>query len=313
MSAVGEADELPHAVGSPTSWRESYGFELYDAASGLVGAARIEVRPNEGAMDVDLSFFLEDGGFVTARHVAPQSTNTAQLEVEGVRFSLLEPLRRWRVEYDGPCHSLASVADAAKREAWHKSRLERLIVELEFVAFQPAAAATGADGFAQPGRWTGEIWVSGDRYVVAAPGLREKAWGAVALPRMQRRFALGFGDDRALDVVQTMLDDGPRLGGWIFRDGRSHAVREAELVTVTEPGSYHQKAFRLGLVAADGRRHEVAGEVLRVAPLPGLRGGHETMLCEGVTRARYDDRDGFGLAGYLHRLDAAGNPLEPVT
>ena len=50
VSEVGDADELPHAVGSQTSWRESYGFELYDAASGLVGvgtrrgAARTRAR-----------------------------------------------------------------------------------------------------------------------------------------------------------------------------------------------------------------------------------------------------------------------------
>jgi hypothetical protein len=311
VSEVSDADELPHAVGPETSWREAYRFELFDAASGLVGSASVDVRPNEGAMDVALTFYLEDGGFVTARHVAATSENTATLEIEDVRFTMLEPLRRWRIAYDGPCHALASIADSAKREAWQKSRLERLIVELEFAALEhPAVPVAG--GFVQPGRWTGEVWVSGDRYVVTAPGVRSKAWGAVASPRQQRRFALSFGEDCTVDVVQTLLDDGPRVAGWIFESGRRDAIDAIELVTETEPGSYRQKAFRLTLAGRAGGRRDIAGDVVRLASLPGFRGGHETMLCDGVVSARLDGRSGFGVASYLHRLDGSGNPVEPV-
>lgn len=316
MSEASAGDELPHVVGPGLSWSESYWFELYDVPSGLGGVARLDVRPNEGAMDVALSFFLPDGGFITARHVAAQTGNTALLEAEGVRFAMTEPLRRWRVSYDGPGHSLGSVGDAGRREAWLKSRFERLIVELEFTALDAAPAlpeSAGVAGFDQVGRWTGEVWVSGDRYEIQAHGGRGKTWGLPAVPRLQRRFALDFGDGLALSAVETVLDEGRRVHGWIMRDGRTTDVRGIELATVTAPGSPIQKSFQLDLVDTGGRRHQIAGDVQHVAPLPGFRGGRDTLLCLGVATAVYDGKTGHGIAEYLHQLGADGNPLEPVT
>jgi hypothetical protein len=310
VSEVDVGDELPHAAGAHASWRERYAFELFDAASGLVGSALVEARPNEGAIEAALTFLLEDGGLVTARHVAPCGRETSHLAVDDVRLAMIEPLRRWRIEYDGPCHSLAQARDAARPEAWRKSRLERLIVDLEFSA-RHAAVPLG-DGFAQSMLCRGEVWVSGDRYALAVPGVRARTWGDEAVPRARRRFALAFADGQTLDVAQTVLEDGTAVSGWIASDTAIQPVRSLELSTTTEPGSYHQRAFELALVDAAGTRHEVSGDVLRLAPLPGLRGAQATMLCEGVVRARCAGRDGFGVAAYLHRLDADGRPLEPV-
>src|SRR5690606_32621405 len=70
-AAITAADEEPHAPSTDLAWREAYAFDLHDAASGLAGFTRMTVRPNAGMMDAALSFFLPDGGFITARHVKP--------------------------------------------------------------------------------------------------------------------------------------------------------------------------------------------------------------------------------------------------
>ena len=311
---VTPADEQPHAVGGELDWSEAYAFDFYDEPSGLGGFTRMTVRPNEGAMDVGLSFFLPDGGFITARHVKAQPTNTADLEVEGVRYAVDEPLRRWRVSYDGPAHSLPSARDADQRAAWAKSRLERLIVELDVVAASAPASRGGESAFQQTCVVRGEVWVSGDRYALQAPGSRGRSWGAdeEAAPRTRRAFSARFADGSALDVVRTLSEDGDLQRGWILRDGRVGAVGAVSIATTTEPDSYLQKRFDLTLVDADGGRHEVAGEVLHLAPLPSARNDRPSVLCESVARFTWQGRTGHGFASYLHRLDAGGKPLVPI-
>lgn len=310
--SIGVDDEQPHAPSGELAWRESYWFELHDTAEGLAGSARLDVRPNEGTREASLSFLLPDGGFITARHVAPWTAGDASLEVEGVSFALVEPARRWRLTYDGPAHVLGSARDADRPEAWRKSRLERLSVELDVT--MPNDPIALADGFVQPARVSGEVWVSGDRYALDALGMRGKAWGAAAVPLAARRVSLSFSPDRAMLIERRTLDDArSELTGFVLHDGTLARVVEVELATETEPGSeILPRAFRLALHDEHGCRHEISADVTSLAPLPGFRGRRENLLCVAVARAQWAGVAGFGFAEYLHRLDANGSPLEPV-
>ena len=332
MGTVSASDELPHTVEGDGQWSESYYFNLYDPAAALGAFTRIGVRPNEGTMDVGLSIFLPDGGFVHVRHKKPQHANTADLEVGGVRYEMVQPLERWRITYDGPSHSIGSARDASRREAWEKSRLERLTVDLTFDALHPPAGAGGdrtaapseaaesaargvAKGhFEQAGRWSGSIWVSGDEYSIAGYGNRDKSWGVRnwQAPRMWRWFSLNFGDDCAMGAVRLLMSDSDVHRGWIHRDGRNVSVRHIDLRTETEPGGYLQRRLELTLTDAEGRRHVIQGELLQVAPLAQSRDGRRTVVCEGLARFRYEGREGYGIAEYLHQLDDAGQPIVTV-
>lgn len=313
MSGVREEDDGPHAAGPELGWTETCAFGFYEPRSELGGLARFDVRPNQRTTEVALSFLLPDGGFITARHVGPHAPDGADLELEGATFTRLEPLRRWRLAYDGPAHSIAAARDASRRETWARSRLERLIVDLEVET--PHAPPAGApDWFAQPGVFRGEVWVSGDRYEIEAHGSRERAWGARydEVPRMARSFTAAFGAARAL-VAQRMLRGGPdEVTGWVLRDGSPVPLRAVEVATVTEEGSYLQESFRLALRDASGAEHHVEGRVLQLAPLPGARGGLGFVECVATARFSWEGRVGFGFATYLHRLDAHGAPVVPV-
>ena len=143
LRTVEPEEEQPHPPGEALGWSEAYSFFITLPEERLALLTRMGVRPNEGIMDVGLDVFVADGGLLSARHVRPQSENTPDLEVEGVRFELVEPLDRWRLSYDGPAHSLRSSREADSHDAWHKSRLERLSVELTFTAECPAVAPGG--------------------------------------------------------------------------------------------------------------------------------------------------------------------------
>ncbi|MBM4265828.1 MAG: hypothetical protein FJ144_04330 [Deltaproteobacteria bacterium] len=312
---VPASDELPHAVGSESGWSESYSFQLVDPREGIALLTRIGVRPNEGIMDVGLDVYLPDGGMLAARHVAAASGNTADLAIEGVRYELVRPLEEWRVTYDGPAHSLASSRDAGRHEAWHGSRLERLSLDLRFVAEAAAAAVEPATArFGQAGRFTGEVWVSGDSYRLDVPGLREKSWGAAGteIPRLRRRFWIRFGDEAALVVDRRVTETTDELTGWMLDGGRVRALESVALRTETEPDSFFQKSFSLTARDDAGVEHALTGEVVHLAPLPTVRGTVRAVVCTSVARFSWSGREGVGIAEYVHRLDAAGNPLLPV-
>ena len=61
-----------------------------------------------------------------------------------------------------------------------------------------------------------------------------------------------------------------------------------------------------------GRVHDLRADVLRVAGLPQEHDGRRTIVNEGLARWSYEGRTGYGIAEYLHQLDAEGRPFVPV-
>jgi hypothetical protein len=291
-------DEGLHPAGAEISWVETTWLEFYDDASGLAGVVRLDVRPNQGASGVSLRFFLSDDGFVLADHVTSRVVGASSVvEIEDARLETVEPLRRWSVKYDGGSHSLAAAADVGKREEERKSRLERLIAELEVVAVQDAVAGSGS--FAQPVRVTGEVWVSGDRYAVDAPGLRGKSWHAGSLADRATYLSLSFGAARAVFARVETPAGGTAdvVEGWTSIDGTVRPLRELRV----EPADTGSGAPGLSIVAGDDRgEHRIAVELPWIAPFRGRRsGGRPFELRLAVARARWGGHAGSGLVEEL--------------
>lgn len=307
---VSEADELSHPPGKELAWAEWWSLELHDAESGLGLVTRLDVRPNEGASEVALSVFVPDGGFVTARHVAPEVVAGPRLEVEGVLLEMIEPLRRWRVTYDGPSHSITDVTDAGKREAWQRSRLERLIVELEVTAAHPPVASEA--GFAQEVHVAGEVWLSGDDYRLATRAVRAKGWSAPLVAPRLARAALTFGDDVSVLAQHASGDDADASRGWLRRGDQVVALRDVRLATTTVQGASLPSSFVLELTDDSGERHRIDGELPHVAPLPGFRAGREEIVHLALARARWAGVAGAGFVEDRHQPGASARSAEPV-
>ncbi|MFP5327328.1 MAG: hypothetical protein ACLGHT_07585, partial [Acidimicrobiia bacterium] len=99
MSPVLDAShDLGHPVEGDSAWSESYYFNCYDPAGDVGFFTRIGVRPNEGTIDAGLSVWRPDGELEHRRAVREQREMVERvLEVGGVRYELLEPMRRWRL------------------------------------------------------------------------------------------------------------------------------------------------------------------------------------------------------------------------
>ncbi|MFM8411031.1 MAG: hypothetical protein ACKOCT_12205 [Alphaproteobacteria bacterium] len=280
--AISPGDDRPHPPGPEVQWSESCSFWLHDPGSGLAGSLRVALRPNEGMMDAGLHFWLPDGGFVATRHVSTPSADAVRFEVGDARLEVVEPLRRWRLLHDGPAHSLDSAADAGDREAWHHSRVERLIVELDFAAETDAVgfSETGAgvpsprEGFEQAGAWTGLVQVSGAAFEIAGHGFRERSWGLRdwQAPVRTRRFAFRVGGDVAVSAAVVEGEGGVELRhGWIAREGRVERLRSVRAATDTAPDGLLPRSIRLEPEDASGGFPVATGDVAGCAPIQSVR------------------------------------------
>src|SRR5438876_6490037 len=101
MPILDERHDFAHPVEGDQAWSESYYFNAYDPDADAGFFTRIGIRPGEGTMDVGLSAWLPGGALAIVRGVCPQlSMIDTDLEVGGVRYQRLEPMRAWRLTCD---------------------------------------------------------------------------------------------------------------------------------------------------------------------------------------------------------------------
>jgi hypothetical protein len=308
---VAESDDQRHPAGEDIGFCESLGFRLVQPGETMALMARFNLRPNQAVMDVGIDILLRDGGFLAARHVNAMEGPDADLEIQGATLSREGDL--WRLNYDGPAHALDSSRNANDHEFWHKSRLERLIVELEFL---PSGDRVQSD--AQPGSLAGvvsargEVWVSGDQYVVDAPALRDRTWGSASIPKARRRVDACFADGRAFSLERLWTSEGPHLSGWLRLDGETREIMSGRIETEPEPDHPYPKALALSLVDSARQRHRLTAEILHTAPLVGSTNNINYLSCQSLAMFTWDDSEGHGFAEYLHCLDEDGQPLIPI-
>src|SRR5438046_1110876 len=138
MPLLDEHHDFAHPVEGDQAWSESYYFNAYDPVSDTGFFTRIGVRPNDGTMDVGMSVWLPGTGLAHLAGVREchEMTDT-ELEVEGVRYERLEPMRSWRITASGD----APARDLADRGA--PKRQVSLALDVRFDALTPAVGVDG--------------------------------------------------------------------------------------------------------------------------------------------------------------------------
>jgi hypothetical protein len=320
--------DLAHPVESDSAWSESYYFNAYDPASDSGFFTRVGIRPNEGTMDVGLSVWLPGGDLAEYRHtVECREMPEAPLVVGGVRYELLEAMRRWR---------LGAVVEATARRCHPSDGTHRPVaigLDVTFDALTPAvgsdgggggssqsgaaAATTGKGHFEQAGRWTGTLTVDGTAHVWSgARGNRDRSWGPRRWggPPMWRWFSINIGDDLHFGGIRLGTDAGDLHRGWVSRDGRVTSIRHWGLSTEVAADGLTQRVIHLEVLDKAGHTSDLTGRVLRVADI-GRPGG--TVINEGLTEWTCTAGDGtvqvgYGIGEYLHQVDERGSPRVPV-
>jgi hypothetical protein len=334
MPILDADNDFAHEVEGDSAWSESYYFNAYDPAVDAGFFTRIGVRPNEGTMDVGLSVWLPGNRIANVRAVREQRVMTDDdLDVGGVRYQRVEPMRTWRLtaDADAEVRDLGAPAGSAGG-----SRPAHVTLDVTFDALTPAigtdgqarsdrsderaastAATVGKGHLEQAGRWSGTIGCGGDSWQVdpaSARGNRDKSWGPRRWggPRMWRWFSINVGDDVHFGGIRIGTPAGDLHRGWVWRDGEAASIRDWHVTSELAGDGVTHRVSHVRATDKRGRVHELRGDVLRVYGVPHRTGDRFTVVNEGLARWTYEGRTGYGISEYLHQLDDEGRPLVPI-
>ncbi len=328
MPVLDESHDFAHPVEGDQAWSESYYFNCYDPGTDAGFFTRCGIRPNDGTMDIGMSFWLPGGPLARMGAVKEQKVMVDDdLEVGSVKYERLAPLKQWRITVDGP----AMVGQEA----------HTLKADMVFDALTPAMGGDGQNQAAadatsaqtrlsvgkghleQAGRWSGYIEVDGVRHELTseARGNRDKSWGPRRWggPKMWRWFSINIGNPEQPFSGETHFG-GIRIGteagdlhrGWVWHEGESTSVAEWKVRTELEDDGVTHKVTHLTVVDKRGRSHELRADILRVDPGPAGIRPNGTIVNEGLARWTYEGRTGYGISEYLHQLDADSRPVMPI-
>jgi len=311
MPVLDASHDFAHPVEGDTAWSESYYFNAYCPVADAGFFTRIGVRPNEGTIDVGMSLWLPGDNFVHLAEHRPQfEMIDTGLEVGGVRYERIEPLKKWRLTANTPAFSLDCTFDALTPAVGVDGQGRE-----NKGASASTATTVGKGHLEQAGRWSGWIEAQGKRSTfVEARGNRDKSWGPRRWggPKMWRWFSINIGDDTHFGGIRIGTGAGDLHRGWVWTDGAHSSIREWKVTSELAPdGVTHEKTH---VHATDklGRVHELHADILRVSPGPAGIRPNTTIVNEGLARWHYDGRTGYGISEYLHQLDGDARPVVPI-
>lgn len=255
MTLTPEDDRLHPPGNDDRWWSETYWFSFDQPGPDLSATIYPLFRPNLGVCS--LGVFLWDGSAHEpwqARygrnywHLAMPTTDATRLDLEGLSYRCLEPLKRYRVTY-------------------HDAELVRM--DLEFTGLrEPHTASLGSSAghFDQPCRVEGEVTIRGERIAIDTLGMRDRTWSPRPENRAGARTAYSFGNASADDqfLLLTTLDGNTGsflsgvFSGYLVRDGILSPLVDSRRTVVERRDGYPVR-IELEAQDADGRRLEALG------------------------------------------------------
>jgi len=325
-----DSHDFAHAVEGDTAWSESYYFNGYDPVADVGLFTRIGVRPNEGTIDVGLSLWLPGDRIANVRGVREQRVMTDDdLDVGGVRYERVEPMKVWHLTADADAHVL-DLGWRAEPTRGH------VTMDLTFTALCPpvgtdgtgrseraddtsASTATTVDKghLEQAGTWSGTVGLDADTWHLdpaTARGNRDKSWGPRRWggPQMWRWFSINIDDGTHFGGIRIGTPAGDLHRGWVWRDGEATSITRWDVRSELADDGVTHKVSHVTATDKAGRTHKLRGEILRVYGVPHRTGERSTVVNEGLARWTYEGRTGYGISEYLHQLDDEGRPLVPI-
>jgi hypothetical protein len=326
-------DEYPHTPEAASNYNESMYFNAFDAVSGVGAWMRIGNRPNEGHAEMSCCVYLPDGrvGFMFAR---PDITGNAEMNAAGMRFEVLEPFRKLRVEYEGELllmddpHAMSDPSAAFKR---YPRRPASMALEFEGVSPMHGGEIVGLDGrpvaldpehavyrghLEQHMAVRGHITVDGQRFdVLEGTGYRDKSWG----PRHWHSFywykwlPVAFNRDfGVLLSIKGRPEGGPdRVSGNVLRNGVYEPVIDGRIDAEYDEHWYPRRLT--AWIQTDQRRYELHGRVLATLPLRHKRkGGTDadsyTRITESMSEYSCDGHEALGMTEFCDVMEG-GVPI----
>lgn len=227
-------------------WQEAAYFNCHDASGRLSALCGLDVFPNNQFAVAWLLVEL-DGEHYASYQTGPLGPWREELAVGPLRFTALEPMKRWRLELRDDANGIeGSLEFEARFPAYHfrPIRLE----QAGMVVFDQSY-------FNQAGRYHGSLRVKQEHFT-GLQGLRARRWGPNIPDRLPfyNWISLPLAD-RNITVWQFETPEGEILycdGAVSHADGRVTPITRMDHQWELAPGARHPRRVAATLHLADG-------------------------------------------------------------
>ena len=96
--------EFAHPPGPEEWWNESYYCNFFDSTGKWGGVTRVGLSPNKQLADGLLCLYFPDGAVGVVRTQETLLAHSSEVRAGPLVHERLEPLKRWRIRYDGPIY-----------------------------------------------------------------------------------------------------------------------------------------------------------------------------------------------------------------
>ncbi len=319
-------------------YNDSHYFNFFDHDHGIGAFTRIGKLANRNASIGLFFIYLREGQafiFAQSEHIPRDRTDlrSGSLRYEIVkpleelqivnraRFLRLENPRDW-IDPVGLCHRVSDddfvdVDIDITFKGWgevHNAKklyargLARRMIEKDFgLKDLMETSKYAAEHYEQAGSYRGTIRI-GDRTIKLenATGHRDHSWGYrdISAAKSWTWLTVQFRESMAVNVACFKAGKLDIMSGYIYRNGRNHALREIQLDTVYEEDGLTQKFLRFIVEDTGGFRMDVEGRVLNAIPIVVVDDDKtRTLAFEAMTEYHWQGRMAYGISEYVHRID----------
>ncbi len=311
-------DDYTHPLGPESNFNESMYFNFFDRARNAGGFVRLGNRANEGYAEMTLTLYMPDGS-VLFQYKRPEITDNDAMDAGGMRFEVIDGLKKLRTTYDGSAVYLTEPEQMADpRAAFKNNPFKKVKLDLVHEAAGPAYGSSGANHkvvdpekefakahYEQHMRVRGTVQVDGETLQIDGLGLRDHSWG----PRYwqaiysYRWLTINFAPDFGMMVSTIWRDPEHRTqSGVVVRGDKIDPITAVDIETEFDGGGLFHKSLVAHLKLGTGEEMDVTGRVMGFIPLRNRREGLTTHVGEGMTEFRCGDAVGYGLSEYLDQV-----------
>ena len=318
-----ESDEYLHEPSDDPQYNESAYYNFVDGGSGFGVLIRMGNRVNEGHAEVTVLVYLPDGRAAIRFDRAPITTNDS-FEAGGLRFEVVEPLKRMKVHFDGTAYLLAKGTDLEDpKKAFTTSPQVPVSLELDYENVIPVhglgegSGIEGAEEAIAIGHYQGPctvggwIEVDGERRQISGLGFRDHSWGPRKWqgPSWWRWISCMVDEKNGFVAWKQRIGDQPSPGhGMVLRDGDFQLVDQVSVRSTYGAAPHYPESMTVTMRTASGDEVTATGEVFHNVPLRNRRDGEVARLAEVLVRLQLEGAVGYGISEYHDKM-VDGVPL----
>jgi len=309
--------ELPHLPTEEPQWRESYYFEFYDRESDIAFFSTIGAKPNKNHAGCLGVFIVRCKEVYAVQNQSGIFDYTeGRIGVSDMRYTLLEPLKEWFLEYNGPMiyiadgdkpesisHALANPSAFVPVNSSFQINFKGLCDPYLYALSgeQKKVASSAFDGhIEQPGLFTGSLRIGepqGREFHFSGIGERDRSWGVRDWHEIDSWTWMSFqlNKEFAINAWEIQTGKGSACEGFVYSNGNVDKLQSIKYDISETNGLIH--------IRAGDSDYTFNAEVIHVTPFDMYSKSREnkTQIVRNLCRFRFkgNNQSAYGFVELL--------------